>query len=216
MTFMSTRERAPQTNVAPTPSTIGTLVRAWREKRKLSQLALALEAGVSSRHLSFVETGRSTPSADLILRLAETLGVPLRERNRLLLAAGLAPHYPHRDLSSPQLAGVHRAIERLLLAHDPYPGVAVDRHWNVVLTNVTARRMMATLPEFLREPHVNMFRAGLHPDGFAGATKNFDEWGAYLLGELERVAATSLDEEAESLLAEVREYSTVRALRRCS
>ena len=192
----------------------GSLVRAWREKRKLSQLALALESGISARHLSFVETGRSTPSRELILRLSESLTVPLRERNALFLAAGFAPYYPERELSSPDMAAAHRAIERLISAHDPYPGVAVDRYWNIAMANKAAQRMSASLPEFLTKPAINMFRAGLHPQGFAAITTNFDEWGAYLLGELERLASSTFDAAAVSLLEEVRAYPTVSALRR--
>jgi transcriptional regulator with XRE-family HTH domain len=205
------------TTVKRPPSVIpgaGRLVRAWREKRKLSQLELALEAGVSARHLSFVETGRSTPSREMILRLSQSLDIPLRERNALLIAAGHAPHYSENRLAAPEMDGVRRAIDRLLSAHEPYPGVAVDRYWNVELANPAAQRMMAPLPEFLRVPRVNMFRAGLHPDGFAAITTNFVEWGAYLLGEVERVAAATLDGSADKLLEEIRGYSTVHALRR--
>ena len=192
----------------------GSLVRAWRAKRTLSQLALALEAGVSARHLSFVETGRATPSPELILRLSESLGIPLRERNALFISAGFAPQYSERGLSAPEMAGARRAIERLLAAHDPYPGVAVDRYWNVALANPAAQRMTAGLPEFLRLPKVNMFRAGLHPQGFAAITTNFAEWGAYLLGEVEQLASSTLDDTADALLAEVRAYPTVQALER--
>jgi transcriptional regulator with XRE-family HTH domain len=187
-------------------------VRAWRAKRKLSQLALGLRAGVSTRHLSFVESGRSMPSAELILRLCDSLQVPLRERNQLLLAAGLAPQFPEAVLSSPDFEAAHRAIEQLVFAHDPYPGVAVDRYWNIALANKAAQRMIASLPEHLRQPPVNLFRAGLHPEGFAAITTNFDEWGAYLLGEIERLAGSALDRTADALLEEVRAYPNVRAL----
>lgn len=188
-------------------------MRAWREKRKLSQLELALDAGVSARHVSFVETGRSTPSREMILRLSQTLDIPLRERNALLIAAGHAPQYSEKRLAAPEMDGIRRAIDRLLSAHEPYPGVAVDRCFNVELANPAAQRMLAPLPEFLRVPRVNMFRAGLHPEGFAAITTNFEEWGAYLVGEVERVAASTLDGSADELLEEIRGYSTVRALR---
>jgi transcriptional regulator with XRE-family HTH domain len=192
---------------------VGSLLRAWRGKRRLSQLALALDVGVSARHLSFVETGRARPSAELLLALAERLTVPLRERNQLLQAAGFAPRYSETGWSSPDLRAVHAALQRLLDAHDPYPGVALDRQWNVVLANAAAVRMVALLPEHLSRPSLNMFRASLHPEGFASITANFDDWGRYLVGELERLAAASLDTSVAALLDEVSTYPNVRALR---
>jgi transcriptional regulator with XRE-family HTH domain len=193
------------------PQDAGALLRAWRSRRRLSQLALALDAGVSARHLSFVETGRSRPSAELLLTLAERLDMPLRSRNELLHAGGFAPRFAETSLSSPELANVRGALQRLLDAHDPWPGVALDRQWNVVLANATALRMSAVLPQFLREPQLNMFRASLHPQGFAAFTRNFDEWGSYLLGELQRLA--DADANAAALLEEVGSYPNVRALR---
>lgn len=190
---------------------VGTLLKGWREKRRISQLALALDAGVSSRHLSFVETGRARPSAELLVALTERLDVPLRQRNDMLIAAGYAPRYPEHRLNSPTLATACRAVERLLAAHDPYPGLALDRLWTVVLTNRTAQRLTALLPEFLTGP-INMFRASLHPSGFARLTTNFDEWARYLLTELERLAARTLDPVVDALLAEVRAYDNVAAL----
>ena len=213
MTSGSTRRSHART-AQPPSSSAGTLVRAWREKRRLSQLALALETGVSSRHLSFVETGRSRPSAELVMTLAEHLEVPLRERNELLLAAGYAPRYPEHDITSPDMVAVHRSIERLLAAHDPYPGVALDRHWNIVLANASARRMTSLLPPSLSEPSINMFRASLHPEGFAAVTTNFEAWGRYLVEQLERLASSTFDTGFEALLAEVRAYPNVRALTR--
>ncbi|MBC7897361.1 MAG: helix-turn-helix transcriptional regulator [Cytophagaceae bacterium] len=212
MTTGSTRDLQP--NAPTADSAVGRLVRAWREKRRLSQLSLALEAGISARHLSFVETGRSRPSAELVMTLADYLQVPLRERNELLLAAGFAPRYPELELTSPDMAAVHRQIERLLAAHEPYPGVALDRHWNVVLANASARRMMLLLPPSLSQPTINMFRASLHPDGFSAVTSNFDAWGRYLVGELERLAASTFDAGTDALLAEVLDYPNVRTLRR--
>ncbi|EWS54011.1 MULTISPECIES: helix-turn-helix domain-containing protein [unclassified Methylibium] len=191
---------------------IGPALRAWRDKRRLSQLALALDVGVSTRHLSFVETGRSRPSAELVMALAERLELPLRERNELLLAAGFAPRFPETPLSSPDLDGVQRALRRLLDAHDPYPGVALDRHWNVVLANAAAARLVAALPDALRKPSVNMIRAGLHPQGFAAVTANFDEWGRHLVTELAQLAESSADATLAALLAEVSAYPNVRAL----
>jgi transcriptional regulator with XRE-family HTH domain len=194
------------------PSSAGTLLRLWREKRRLSQLAVALEAGVSSRHLSFVETGRAGASPEMILRLSETLGIPLRERNEILLAAGFAPAFPELSMTSAPLRMVTESLQRLLDAHHPYPGVALDRRWNVVLTNAAARRLMALLPAHLTVPSINMFRASLHPDGFAAVTSNFAEWGRYLMRELEQLADSTLDASIVALLDEMRALPNVRNL----
>ncbi len=188
------------------------MVRAWRLKRRLSQLALSLDAGISTRHLSFVETGRSRPSPELLLGLAEQLGVPLRERNAWLHAAGHASRYPESTLAAPDVAMVRSAVQRLLDLHDPYPGVALDRSWNVVLANQAASSMMSSVPAFLLSPVPNMFRASLHPEGFAASTVNFDEWGRYLLSELRRLAESSTDPLIGALFDEVSAYPNVRAL----
>jgi transcriptional regulator with XRE-family HTH domain len=192
---------------------VGELLRAWRGKRRLSQLEVGLTAGVSARHLSFVETGRSKPSAELLVALADVLDMPLRERNALLLAAGFAPRYSETRLDAPDMAAVQQAITRVLDAHDPYPGVALDRTWNVVVANGAARRLLALLPPDLvaPTPH-NLLRLSLHPRGMAAFTTNFDEWGRYLLRELQRLADGGLDEPAAALLAEVRRYPNVQAL----
>jgi transcriptional regulator with XRE-family HTH domain len=197
---------------------VGTLIRRWRDRRRLSQMALALDAGISTRHLSFVETGRSRPSPQLLLALAEQLEVPLRDRNALLLAGGYAPRFPEHAIDSPALAEVREALARLLAAHDPYPAFAVDRHWNVVLANPASRRMTALLPPALAQGSVNLFRASLHPDGFAAMTENFDEWGGYLLDQLDRLvaqAAPQLDggEGLVALAEEIAGYPNVAALR---
>lgn len=197
---------------ASRPTGAGALLRAWRGKRRLSQLTLALDAGVSARHLSFVENGRSRPSADLLGALAEQLALPLRERNKLFLAAGYAPRFAETPLDAPDMAGILAGLKRLLDAHDPYPGVAMDRHWNVVLTNRAAGALVALLPPKLTTPALNIFRASLHPEGFAAITENFGEWGRHLLDELTQFAATSLDGSAAALLEEVRAYPNVQAL----
>ena len=191
---------------------VGPLLREWRQRRKLSQLALALDVGVSPRHLSFVETGRSRPSAELLLSMSEHLALPLRERNDLLLAAGYAPRYSETPLESPDLQVVRSALQRLLAAHDPYPGVALDRHWNVVLANRAAERLMGLLPPHLVGPPLNMMRASLHPEGFAAATLNFEAWGRHLLHELERACAAADDPALAALAAEVAGYPNVAAL----
>lgn len=203
--------RPPLARVRQPDTSVGPLLRAWRDKRKLSQLALALDAGISARHLSFVETGRSRPSPELVVSLAQQLAVPLRGRNELLLAAGYAPRFPETSLGSSDMNSVKNALQRLLDAHDPYPGVALDRYWNVVLANTAAKSMVAMLPPSVTQPTLNMFRAGLHPEGFAAVTENFDEWGRYLLGELERIEASMVDATATALLDELRAYPNVRA-----
>ncbi len=188
---------------------VGHLLRNWRTRRRLSQLDLALDADVSARHLSFVENGRSRPSAQLLLSLAERLDVPLRERNQLLLSAGYAPRFAETPIDSPELGEVRRSLARLLDAHDPYPGVALDRYWNVVFANKAAQRMLAALPPELTQPTLNLFRAGLHPKGFAAITENFAEWGSALLSGIERIASSTLDPKAQALLDEVRSYPGV-------
>src|SRR5690242_10544057 len=153
-------------SAAPAPS-LGALLRAWRERRHLSQLALALEADVSQRHLSFVESGRAQASRELVLRLAEELEVPLRERNHLLLAAGYAPRYAERALDDPALSAARRAIERVLAAHEPYPALAIDRHWTLVAANRAVAPFLAGVAPALLAPPVNVLRLSLHPDGLA-------------------------------------------------
>lgn len=194
-------------------ATVGTLIREWRGRRRRSQMDLAHEAGVSPRHLSFVETGRARPSPELVMTLAEHLDVPLRDRNALLLAAGYAPWFRETPLSDPTMAPVRTALELVLDRHDPYPGVVLNRRWDVVLANTAAGTLLAGLPDTLRDP-VNLFRAGLHPDGFAAVTTNFDEWGAYLVTQLHRLAVLTADPALEVLEGEVRTYPGVVGLRR--
>lgn len=191
---------------------VGTLVKAWRLGRRISQMDLALDAGISPRHLSFVETGRARPSADVLLALAAQLEVPLRTRNTWLLAAGYAPRFSEQALTSAKMAQIHAALSKLLSAHDPYPGVVLDGRWNVVLANDAARRLIALLPEFLRQPHVNMFRASLHPQGFAALTQNFPEWGGYLMHELQKLVLQSRDEDMAALAQELASYPNVIAI----
>ncbi len=192
---------------------VGALIRLWREARGLSQLALSLDVGISSRHLSFVENARSRPSADLLIALATRLEVPLRERNELLLAGGFAPRYRETSIDAPALAMVRTSIDRLLAAHDPYPGVALDRCWNVVIANQAAQRLVELLPAALRTLPFNTFRTGLHPDGLRRLTSNFDQWGAYLLGQLDRLVMRTLDPGASALLDEVTAWPGIRELR---
>jgi transcriptional regulator with XRE-family HTH domain len=198
----------------PAAASLGDLLRAWRAKRRLSQLELGLRAGVSPRHLSFVETGRSRASAELLVALADVLDLPLRERNALLLAGGHAPRWPETPLDALDMAAVQQAITRVLDAHDPFPGIALDRHWNVVIANRAAQRLVALVPPALREPRPNTFRLGLHPMGIAAFTVNFDDWGRHLLHELQRLADDTIDAKATALLDEVRGYPNVQALLR--
>jgi transcriptional regulator with XRE-family HTH domain len=165
---------------------VGPLVREWRMRRRRSQMDLALDVGVSARHLSFVETGRSKPSPELLLSLADHLDVPLRDRNVFMLAAGYAPRYRRTPLDDPSMARVRAALQKLLEGHDPYPGVVIDRCWNVVASNTAAAQLSASLPAEVTTPELNVFRACLHPDGLSAQTLNFTDWGGYLVSQLRR------------------------------
>ena len=172
---------------------VGTLLRDWRQRRRMTQLDLALEAGVSARHVSFIETGRSAPSADMVKQLAERLDVPLRERNELLLAAGYAPAYGQHDLDAPEMGPVREALDRVLAAHEPYPAVVVDRHWGMVAGNSGIPLLTAGVAAHLLEPPVNVLRVTLHPEGMAPRILNLPEWRAHLLDRLGRQAVVSGD-----------------------
>ncbi|MGZ4714566.1 MAG: MmyB family transcriptional regulator [Acidimicrobiia bacterium] len=185
---------------------IGELVREWRSQRRRSQMDLAHEVGVSPRHLSFVETGRSKPSPELVLALADHLDVPLRARNTLLLAAGYAPRYSELDLDAEPMGPVRAALTRMLDAHDPYPGVVIDRQWNVVVANAAARRLLEDLPPHVLEPRVNVFRVCLHPDGLAAHTLNFADWAEYLLGQVRRSVVLTADAGLAALERELLTY----------
>ena len=173
---------------------------------------LAHDVGVSPRHLSFVETGRSRPSPELLLALAEGLGVPLRERNTLLVAAGYAPHYQHTPLGDGTMDRVRGSLQRLLDSHAPYPGVVIDRMWNSVLSNEPAWRMVDGVADQLIGPPTNVFRVSLHPDGLAPRTHNFVEWSAYLLGQLHRLVVLTADSELSELEREVTGYPNIAEL----
>jgi len=189
--------------------TVGALLRDWRQRRRLSQMDLALAVNVSTRHLSFVETGRSRPSAELVLALADGLEIPLRERNTLLLAAGYAPRYPVRPLEDEAMEPAREAVQRMLDAHDPYPGVVVDRAWNIVMANQAASAITAGIPDELLGPPANVYRISLHPEGLAKRTLNFPEWAEHLLQQLARSVALTGDPALASLEAEVRAYPGV-------
>ncbi|MGS2619109.1 helix-turn-helix domain-containing protein [Micromonospora sp. LZ34] len=185
---------------------VGGLLRRWRQRRGLSQLALSTEAEISTRHLSFVETGRSVPSREMVLRLADHLDVPLRERNRLLRAAGYAPVYSQAPLDAPELRGVLDAVRLVLRAHEPYPAVAVDRLWNLVAGNATVPLLTAGVAADLLRPPVNALRLTLHPAGLAPRIANLGQWRAHLLGRLRRQAALTGDADLTALHEELRGY----------
>jgi transcriptional regulator with XRE-family HTH domain len=193
------------TEVADRPR-IGTLLREWRQRRRMSQLDLALEAGVSARHVSFVETGRSRPSAEMVVQLAEHLEVPLRDRNALLLAAGYAPAYAQRDLDEPEMGPVREAIDRVLRGHEPFPAVVVDRHWGLVSANRAVPLLIKGAAAHLTEPPVNVLRLSLHPEGMAPRIVNLGEWRAHLLDRLGRQAVVSGDPALFALHEELAAY----------
>lgn len=179
--------------------TIGDALRNWRQRRRLSQLDLALETGVSARHISFIENGRSLPSRGMLLRLAESLALPLRERNRLLLAAGFAPHFPERPLDAPDMEPAMTAVRAVLAAFEPYPALAVDRHWTLVEANQALSSLTAGVASYLLEPPVNVLRLSLAPDGLAPMILNLEEWRHHVLERLRRDAATFGDPALERL-----------------
>lgn len=192
--------------VAAEPARIGPLLRDWRERRRMSQLDLALGAGVSARHVSFIETGRSRPSAEMVVQLAEHLDVPLRDRNGLLLAAGYAPAYGQRGLDEPEMEPVREALDRLLRGHEPYPALVIDRHWGLVAANRTVPLLTAGAAEHLLEPPINVLRLALHPEGMAPRTLNLGEWRAHLLDRLGREAVASGDPALFALHEELAGY----------
>jgi len=187
-------------------SAVGDLLRDWRQRRRLSQLDLALEAEVSARHLSFVETGRSSPSRALILALAERLEVPLRERNVLLVAGGFAPAFPERGLDDPALAAARRAMELVLAAHEPLPALAVDRRWTMVRANRAVAPLLDGVDEALLKPPVNVLRLSLHPGGLAPRIANLAEWRAHLLDRLRRQVEATADGALQELQQELLAY----------
>jgi transcriptional regulator with XRE-family HTH domain len=185
---------------------VGPLLRDWRKRRRLSQLDLALEAGVSARHLSFVETGRARPSADMVLQLADQLEVPLRNRNQLLLAAGHAPVFEQHELEDPEMEPVRRALQLILDGHDPYPAVVIDRSWEMLAANGAVALLTAGVAPELLEPPVNVLRVSLHPDGVAPRIANLGEWRGHLLDRLERQIALTADPALSTLHQELHGY----------
>jgi transcriptional regulator with XRE-family HTH domain len=195
--------------VAGDAPSAGALLREWRRRRNLSQLELATQSAVSARHLSFIETGRARPSREMVLHLAERLDVPLRERNHLLLAAGFAPVFGERSLDANEMAPVREALERFLSAHEPYPAVAVDRHWDVVAANRGVAYVTRGVADELREPPANALRIALHPDGMAPRITNLADWSGYLLARLRREIEATHDPDLQALYEELVAYPGV-------
>ena len=195
-----------QTHPHPHAPPVGALLRDWRTRRRLSQLELASLAGVSARHLSFVETGRARPSREMVLHLADHLAVPLRERNALLVAAGYAPTYNATDIDAPEMDAVRSAIQQVLAGHEPYPAILVDRRWNLVASNAAAFLLVEGVAPWLLEPPVNVLRVSLHPEGLAPRICNLAEWTDHIVGGLHRQIAVTGDEELKALADELESY----------
>jgi len=187
-------------------TTIGDHLREWRQRRRLSQLGLALEADISAKHLSFLETGRAQPSREMVLHLAERLDVPLRERNVLLLSAGYAPVYAQRSLDDPALRHIRHAVDLVLKGHEPYPAIAVDRHWTLIAQNAAVPALIVSADPSLLQPPVNVLRLSLHPKGLAPHIANLPEWRAHLLMRLRQQIDVTADGALITLLDELSSY----------
>ena len=198
-------------NTTATLRPVGELLREWRQRRRLSQLDLACEAEISTRHLSFLETGRAQPSREMVLHLAERLDVPLRERNVLLAAAGYAPVYAERPLDDPAMHCARQAVQTLLRAHEPYPALAVDRHWQLLSANRSVQALMAGVDATLLEPPINVLRLSLHPRGLAPRILNLAQWRAHLLARLGQQVHASADPVLAALLRELSGYPAAAA-----
>ncbi|MFF3258217.1 helix-turn-helix domain-containing protein [Streptomyces sp. NPDC002932] len=185
---------------------VGPLLRSWRERSRISQLELALRADSSARHISFIETGRARPSEEMVLRLAEHLDVPVRERNALLVVAGYAPRYTETALDDPAMGALREGMDRLLQGYDPYPALVVDGMYNVVAANQGIARMTAGVAEHLLAPPLNAMRLTLHPEGLAPRIRNLREWRADLLAQMERQIALVRSAELRGLYEEVAGY----------
>jgi transcriptional regulator with XRE-family HTH domain len=199
--------------MSTTATPFGPLLREWRQRRRISQLDLALEGSISTRHLSFLETGRARPSREMVLALAEQLAVPLRDRNVLLAAAGFAPVFGERPLDHPALGAARQAVELVIQGHAPYPALAVDRHWTLVAANDAVPPLLAGVAATLLQPPVNVMRLALHPAGLAPRIVNLPEWRGHLLERLRRQVEASADPVLVALLAELRGYPAPRAPR---
>jgi transcriptional regulator with XRE-family HTH domain len=192
--------------MGPKQPQVGSLLRQWRQRRRVSQLALACEAEISARHLSFLETGRSSPSREMILHLSEQLGVPLRERNVLLVASGYAPVFPETSLDAPALGPARKAVDLILTGHEPYPALAIDRHWNLIASNRMVPLLLAGADGTLLRPPINVLRLTLHPSGLATRIANLTEWRAHLLERLARQIELTADSVLLDLMKELKSY----------
>ncbi|MGW6738732.1 helix-turn-helix domain-containing protein [Streptomyces sp. NPDC055013] len=197
---------SPDPAGTPSGPGVGPLLRAWREQRRVSQLELALRADSSARHVSFIETGRSRPSEEMVLRLAEHLDVPVRECNALLLAAGYAPRYPETPLDDPALDALRAGMEQLIQGYEPYPALVVDAMYNVHAANRGILMILDGIPEHLLEPPLNAMRLTLHPEGLAPRIRNLREWRGHLLAQMERQIALHRSEPLRKLYEEVAAY----------
>ena len=185
---------------------VGGLLREWRQRRRLSQLDLSCDAEISTRHLSFLETGRSQPSREMVLHLAAQLDVPLRERNVLLIAAGYAPIFPERQLADPALKNARKAVDLVLTGHEPYPALAIDRHWMLVASNRAVPPLLVGADAALLRPPVNVLRLSLHPSGLAPRIANLAEWRSHLLARLHQQIEVTADPVLVELMTELRAY----------
>lgn len=191
----------------PSARSLGDYLREWRRRRHMSQLDLALEAEISQRHLSFIESGRSVPSRSMLLHLTERLGVPLRERNPMLLAAGFSPVFSEHPLDDPALAPARRAIDMVLKGHEPFPALAIDRHWNLVAANASLAPLLSGIGDAsLMAPPVNVLRLSLHPNGLAQRIANLPEWRSHLLERLRHQIAVTGDAVLMRLMSELTAY----------
>jgi len=205
MNTLSIAQSAPSAP-STTSRSVGDLLREGRQRRRMSQLLLAAEADISTRHLSFVESGRATPSREMVMHLAERLDVPLRARNALLVAAGYAPLFRERPLSDPQLSAAREAVELVLKGHEPYPALAIDRHWTIVATNNALAPLLAGASPELLKPPVNALRLSLHPDGIAASIVNWHAWRDHVLARLQRQIDVSADDTLSVLRDELAAY----------
>lgn len=189
-----------------TQQSVGELLRSWRERRRLSQLDLAGETEISPKHLSFLETGRSQPSREMLLKLSERLEIPLRERNVIFVTAGYAPIFAERSLNDTALQAAREAIDLVLQGHEPYPALAIDRHWTLVAANKMLPLLLTGISPLLLKPPVNVLRMSLHPEGLAPKIANYDEWRSHLLTRLRRQVDLSADKVLIELMNELRSY----------
>jgi transcriptional regulator with XRE-family HTH domain len=195
---------------------VGNLLRKWRQRRRLSQLHLSCDAEISTRHLSFLENGRSQPSREMVLHLAAQLDVPLRERNVLLVAAGYAPIFPEHRLTEPELENARKAVDLVLTGHEPYPALAIDRHWTLLASNRAVSPLLVGADAALLRPPVNVLRLSLHPGGLASRIANLAEWRSHLLARLHQQIEVTADQVLVELMNELRAYPTPSERKSCS